>query len=404
MALKPKRPQGVAFVVTLGGLAAVTATAVDIFLPAQPSIGLAFGLPSSAGGALVSAYLFGYGPGMMLWGPLADRFGRLPPLYISLAAFVILAVVCAMTDSFEVLVIARCLQGVAGGGGPVIARAIARDMGGGARTIRLLTTVTAILSAAPLLSPIVGSGLLAVFEWPSVFWALAVFGVVMALATYLFLPETRPQIDRDAADTPSIPVAVKTLFRSRDFVVGAMLTATVFSGYAVLLSIGAAVAEVPYGIPPQHFGFLFAVAALALVMGSVCARLVAPRLGVERVVTTGAVIAGLAGAGLLLVGAGSPTLPVLWAAVTGYLLAFGMLFPTGTAKALEPAGRMAGLGASLIGAMQMLVGAAAATLGAAIFDGTHAALTTPMGITGLVCLVCRLIDLVTYRRRTNPSP
>ena len=128
MALKPKRAEGVAFVVTLGGLAAVTATAVDIFLPAQPSIGAAFGLPSSAGGALVSAYFLGYGPGMMLWGPLADRFGRLPPLYASLAAFVILAVVCATTDSFEVLVIARCLQGVAGGGGPVIARAIAREL------------------------------------------------------------------------------------------------------------------------------------------------------------------------------------------------------------------------------------------------------------------------------------
>ena len=402
MALKPKRTEGFAFVVTLGGLAAVTATAVDIFLPAQPSIGTAFDLPSSAGGVLVSAYFLGYGPGMMFWGLMADRFGRLPPLYISLAAFVILAVVCATTDSFEVLIIARCLQGVAGGGGPVIARAIARDMGGGARTIRLLTTVTTILSAAPLLSPIVGSGLLMVFEWPSVFWALAVFGVAMALATYLFLPETRPRIDGGGAATSSILIATKSLFRSRDFVVGTLLTATVFGGYAVLLSIGASVAEVPYGIPPQLFGFLFAVAALALVAGSVCARLVAPRLGVERVVTTGSVIAGLAGAGLLLVGAGSPTLPVLWAAVTGYLLAFGMLFPTGTAKALEPAGRMAGLGASLIGAMQMLVGAVGAALGAALFNGSHAALSTPMGIAGLLCLFCRLADLATDRQKLDP--
>jgi hypothetical protein len=65
VALKPKRTESFAFVVTLGGLAAVTATAVDIFLPAQPSIGTAFDLPSSAGGVLVSAYFLGYGPGMM---------------------------------------------------------------------------------------------------------------------------------------------------------------------------------------------------------------------------------------------------------------------------------------------------------------------------------------------------
>ena len=183
---------------------------------------------------------------MMLWGPLADRFGRLPPLYVSLAAFVILAVVSATTDSFEVLVIARSLQGVAGGGGPVIAR----DMGGGARIIRLLTTVTAIMSTAPLLSPIVGSGLLMVFEWPSVFWALMVFGAVLALATFLFIPETRPRTDGGEVGPPPILAAVSALFWSRDFVGGTLLTATVFGGYAMLLSIGASVAEVPYGIPP----------------------------------------------------------------------------------------------------------------------------------------------------------
>ena len=142
---------------------------------------------------------------------------------------------------------------------------------------------------------------------------------------------------------------------------------------------------------------------MALVTGSVCARLVAPRLGLERVVTTGAVIAGLAGAGLLIVGARAPSLAVLWTAVAVYLLAFGMLFPTGTAMALEPAGQMAGLGASLIGAMQMLTGAAAATLGAALFDGSHVALSTPMGIAGLLCLLTRLADLATNQRRSTPS-
>ncbi len=402
MALKSNRTEGVAFVMTLGGLAAVTATAVDIFLPAQPSIGTAFGLPSSAGGALVSAYFLGYGPGMMLWGPLADRFCRLGPLYISLVAFVLLAVICATTDSFEVLVIARCLQGVSGGGGPVIARAIARDMGGGTRTIRLLTTVTAIMSAAPLLSPIVGSGLLVVFEWPSVFWALSVFGAVIALATFLFIPETHPRTAGEVLGSPSFLLALGILFRSRDFVVGTTLTATVFGGYAVLLSIGASVAEVPYGIAPQFFGFLFAVAAVALVAGSVGSRYLAPRLGMERVVTTGSVLAGVAGVSLLLVGPGTPSLPVLWAAVTGYLLAFGMLFPTGTAKALEPAGRMAGFGASMIGAIQMTTGAAAAALGAALYDGTHIALGTLMGVAGLLCLFWRLADLATNRQRRTP--
>tara|TARA_Y100001934_G_scaffold245429_2_gene303657 strand:- start:5440 stop:6654 length:1215 start_codon:yes stop_codon:yes gene_type:complete len=403
VALKLKRTEGVAFVVTLAGLAAVTATAVDIFLPAQPMIGSIFGLPSGAGGVLIAAYFLGYGPGMMLWGPLADRYGRLPPLYISLIAFVVLAVVCATTDSFEVLVAARGLQGVAGGGGPVIARAIARDMGGGARTVRLLTTMTAIFSAAPLLSPIVGSGLLMVFEWPSVFWALVVFGALLILATVLFIPETRPRTTDGAQTPPSVLNNLGILLRARDFNVGMFLTTTVFAGYAVLLSIGASVAEKPYGIPPQLFGFLFAVAAVASVTGSVSARFMATRLGLERVISTGTAIVGVAGAGFLIIGAGTPSLPVLWVVVACYLLGFGMLFPTGTAKSLGPAGRMAGLGASVLGAVQMLTGAAAAALGAVMFDSTNFALSTLMGAAGLLCLVIRAIDMAAQRNTKTPS-
>lgn len=404
MALNLKRTDGAPFVVTLAGLAAVTATAVDIFLPAQPIIGSAFGLPSSAGGALISAYFLGYGLGMMLWGPLADRYGRLPPLYVSLITFVALAVLCANTDSFEILIIARGLQGVAGGGGPVIARAIARDMGGGVRTVRLLTTMTAIFSAAPLLSPIVGSLLLMVFDWSSVFWALGVFGALLIFATILFIPETRPKTVSDVHKSPSALISLGTLFRTPDFVVGILLTTTVFGGYAVLLSIGATIAEDPYGIPAQLFGFLFAAAAVASVAGSVGARVMAPSLGLEKVITTGSTIVGVAGVGFLIIGAGTPSLTVIWVAVACYLLGFGMLFPTGTAKSLEPAGRVAGLAASVLGAIQMLTGAGAAALGAMLFDSTHFALSTLMGCAGLLCYLIRIVDRATKASTTNQLP
>src|SRR3546814_16617797 len=81
-------------------LAAVTATAIDICIPAQPTIAQGFGVPASAGGALVTAYLLGYGLGQLFWGLLADRLGRLPPLPASLLCFVAASIVCATTDSF----------------------------------------------------------------------------------------------------------------------------------------------------------------------------------------------------------------------------------------------------------------------------------------------------------------
>ena len=85
----------VAFVAALGALTAVSATAIDICIPAQPRIAVELGADANAGAALVSAYLLGYGPGQMLWGPLADRFGRLPPMLLALGGFVLAALVCA---------------------------------------------------------------------------------------------------------------------------------------------------------------------------------------------------------------------------------------------------------------------------------------------------------------------
>src|SRR3546814_643552 len=171
-----KRTEGPAFVATLGRLSDVTATAISLCIPAQPTIAAGFGVPASSGGALVTAYLLGYGLGQLFWGLLADRFGRLPPLYVSLVCFVVASIVCATTGSFALLLAARGVQGIAGAAAPVIARAVARDQGGGIRSARLLSTMTVIVGLAPLLAPTIGSGLLTLFAWTAVFWFLAAFG------------------------------------------------------------------------------------------------------------------------------------------------------------------------------------------------------------------------------------
>ena len=139
-----------------------------------------------------------------------------------------------------------------------------------------------------------------VFDWSSVFWALGVFGALLIFATILFIPETRPKTVSDVHKSPSALISLGTLFRTPDFVVGILLTTRVFGGYAVLLSIGATIAEDPYGIPAQLFGFLFAAAAVASVAGSVGARLMAPSLGLEKVITTGSTIVGAVVLGAML--------------------------------------------------------------------------------------------------------
>lgn len=398
------RSNRLGFVVTLGALAAVSAMAVDICIPAQPRIADALGAQTGAGAALVGGYLLGYGPGQLVWGPLADRFGRLPPLLVSLAGFIAAGAVCATTGSFEVLIAARAAQGAMGGAAPVIARAIARDQGGGSASAALLSTMMVILGAAPLLAPAVGSGLLTLFSWPALFWSLVVFGIATAIASLVFLPAYLPAI----APRPLSPARViedsRGLFREADFRVGLGISSAIFSGYAALLAMGAAVTAEHYGVTAEAFGPVFTIAASAFVLGSVAARQALGRHGVETVLTLGSAIAGVSGLLLLATLAWRPELPVFWGVVSLYVLAFGMILPCATAKALEPAGAMAGTGSSLIGLIQTMAGATGAALAPlSLFADSFHGLVWVMAGGALLCAAIRGLSLGRCNTR-RPRP
>ncbi len=386
------------FVLTLGALAAVTATAVDICIPAQPEIARELGQDPKAGAQLVSFFLLGYGPGQLFWGPLSDRYGRLPLLSLSLVGFLIASLVCATTSSMELLIWARFVQGLLGGGAPVIARAIARDQGGGPQTAALISTMTIVLGAAPLVAPSIGSGLLTLTDWRGIFWFLVLFALMLLVLVFLFL---RGQ-SKTAARPALIPYLVSALliFRARDFLLGTAISSAVFLGYAAFLSVGAVVAQERYDVSPAAFGPIFAIAALAFILGSVGARQAIKRVSLDRVILVGAVLGALAGLGLFINANEELSLVSLWALLSGYVLGFGMLLPVAVSKALEPAGPAAGAASSMMGVIQVLSGALGAELAASdLFTSTYEALCLLMPAAMVVALSMAVLSLVLGRRR-----
>ena len=388
------------FIVTLTALTALSATTVDICIPAQPTIASSFGAQPEAGGIIVSAYLLGYGPGQLFWGPLADRYGRMRPLMVGLLGFILVSIGCVFATSLDSLALLRIAQGLFGGSGPVIARAIARDQGGGQRTARLLATIAMIFGAAPMLAPVLGSGLLLVTDWTGQFWFLAGLGVALVFAAQRFVgPGARGPRPRDAVKSSYLGTVAK-LLRERDFVVGCGALMSVFFGYATLISIGSAMTETRYGISPAGFGPLFALAASAVIFGPWLGRRILRTRSTVFALRVGAGICALASLALLIMAGLNASLPVLWSAVFGYVLGFGMLIPLANAIALEPAGEAAGLASSLLGAAPTLAGAAGAGLAAgAGFASPYQAICTIMGGSGLLCLA--VVVLGTMRRSTN---
>lgn len=376
----------VSFVVTLTALTALSATTVDISLPSLPTIAESFRQRPESGGALISAYLLGYGPGQLLWGPLADRFGRIPPLIVGLIGFILITIACVFVRSFEGLVALRVAQGVFGGSGPVIARAIARDQGGGQRTAQLLATIAMIFGAAPMLAPVLGSGILLVTDWTGQFWFLAGLGVVLIAATRFFVSPIARRPAPSEGPRRRYFATLIALLGKRDFVIGAAALTTSFFGYATLISIGAAMTEERYGIAPAEFGPLFAIPASAVIIGPWLGRRILRTQTPMFALRVGAAICALASLGLLAMAPVAVPLVALWCAVFVYILGFGMVIPLANAIALEPAGEYAGMASSWLGAMPTLAGAGGAAFAASTaFASAYQGICLTMAGSGLAC-------------------
>ena len=388
------------FIFALGALAAISATAIDITIPAQPQIARAFGADPAAGASLVSSYFWGYALGQLLWGTLSDRFGRLRPLTIALTGFLITCVVCAFAPSFTVLVLARLAQGFFGGAAPITVRAIARDQGGGGQTASLLATTSMIIGMAPLLAPPLASGLLLVFDWRSAFWFLFLFTVVVLVAVRLYMKEPASH-GITPGGVGSLRMALP-LLRNFEFLCGAVTFAVLGLGYFALLSVGSAAAEQRYGVTPQAFGPLFSLVAVGFLCGSYAARRTVARFDRDKLLLGACLISAVSGA--LMAATLELELPqwLFWLLLAAYDFGFGFGGPIAMAKALEPAGKTAGAAASLMGIVSLTIAASSAQLNATgLFATAYHAIGFQMAAAGLFCLALQLVVL--WRRRAEAS-
>lgn len=383
----------------LAGLICLSAIAIDITLVALPQTAAALGGDPLRSGLIVTAYLAGFAPGQLLWGLLADRYGRRPPVVASLVAFVLATAACALAGSFGALLAARFVQGLAGGAGPVLSRTIVRDFATDAAGARLLALLTAVLGAAPLLAPLLGALLLELMSWRSIFWITAVYGVVLFVIALARLPESLPARTADAPAALSLAERTARLARSREFRLGAALVALPFAGYHTLLALYPAVAILEHRLGEAQFAALFAATAACFVAGSTVSRLLVLRAGVPRLMLVAALLC-LAGAALALLGrGGAHGLTWLGFGAGLYVLGVGQMLPLATTLALRGAHGMAGWAAALLGLVQ-IGGGALVSYGAAATAAPGRALTAVL----LVCALATLLAVIGGWPRSAPQP
>ena len=376
-----------AFVVMIASLMAMNAFAIDAMLPALPAIGADLGIAAENDRQwIVTAYLLGFGGAQLIYGPLADRYGRRPVLIAGVGIYVVFAAICAFAPTFETLLIARAIQGIGAASTRVLAISIVRDCYSGRTMARVMSLTFIVFLGIPIIAPSVGQLIILVGPWRWIFGVLAIFSAAVLIWAVLKLPETLHPEDRIPIRFNRIMDAYRQSLSSR-MAVGYMLAMTVITG-ALFGFINSA---------QQIFADTFDAADLfaitfAMIAGSIAiASLVNSRL-VERLGTRflshwaliGFIVMSAIHAGVALMGWES-----LWsfaALQMATMFFFGLLAGNFGAMAMEPLGHIAGTASSVQGFISGVGGALAGFAIGQSFDGTSAPLALGFTVAGLMAL------------------
>lgn len=357
-------------ILILGALSAFAPLAIDFYLPAFPAMALAFGTDEQHVQVTLAAYFLGLSIGQLVYGPIADRFGRRVPLLTGVVLFTVASLACAFAPNLDWLIGARFVQALGGCAGMVISRAIVSDKCDAVGSAKVFSQLMLVMGLAPILAPMLGGLLVNTTGWQSIFLVLTGFSALAAVAVAMGLPESMP------ADMPRQPLSGSL----RQY--GRLLADRVFLGHALTGGIAIAgmfayIAGSPfvfiklYGVPAEHFGWLFGTNAAGFILvAQVNARLLAKRG--PAFLLARAVWVYLA-AGLALLAVSALHTEKLWPLLIPLFIciaSLGCILPNASACAMNGQGARAGSASALLGCLQFSVAAGAASLVGILYDGT----------------------------------
>lgn len=340
--------------ILITSLVALGPLSTDFYLPALPAIGAALGADVASTQLTLSVFLFGFAVGQLAYGPLSDRYGRRPVLLVGIVLYMLASVVCTIATSIEALIAARFLQALGACAGPVLGRAIVRDVYGPQDSARMLSYIGTAMALAPLAGPVIGGWLTVWSGWRASFVFLTVYSVILTVAVWRMLGETNGHRDAAAASPGRLLKNFGTLLRDRRYRGVLLCNALAYSGLFAFISASPFVFINMFGFSPQGMGLAFGVMVSGYMSGSTISGRLSRRFGPERLLHRGTlvgVLAGLTMLGLALGGVHHPLavmIPMWFSAA-----AIGLVMPNAAAIGMAPYPQMAGSAASLMGFSQM---------------------------------------------------
>lgn len=267
----------------LAGLAALAPFAIDTYLPAFPTLEGDLQATPLALQQSLTFYLLPYAL-MTLWhGAISDSIGRITTIKWGLGVFVLASIGCAFATNIETLWFFRALQGISGGAGNVVARAMVRDLFEGAQAQRVMATVQMLFGIAPAIAPIIG-GLLLGIHWQAIFVFLALYSAVSLWAAIRYLPETMPAQQRLPLSAKQVIKDYRIIFGDKEFNYVVFALGANFAGFFLYVLASPVFLVKHLGLTEQQFGWMFIPTVCGMVLGSYLAKRAAGRYAKHKVI------------------------------------------------------------------------------------------------------------------------
>jgi DHA1 family bicyclomycin/chloramphenicol resistance-like MFS transporter len=353
-----KNYESVPFIILLGSLTAFDPLSIDMYLPAFPDIGKSFSVSTSSVELSLSVFFIGLALGQLIYGPMADIYGRKKPLLIGMFIYFLASIGCSFSKNIEMFIVFRILQALGGCSGMVITRAIVSDLFDKKRAAHIYSMLMLVMGVAPIVAPLLGGYIAKFLGWRAIFDVLAFLSLISLFCTALFLPETHvPTLNKSqkpAFSTLFLPTlkGYVSLLSEKSFVAYSLSAGLLRAAMFAYIVGSPYVFITLFKVPADKYGWIFGVNAMGIISASQVNRLLLKHFSLENIYKNVMNITLLLSFILFLNAYFFNSLTLILIPLFLLITSMGFVFPNSAALSLAHQGHRAGIASALLGTLQ----------------------------------------------------
>ncbi len=369
----------------LAAIIAVSPLAIDMYLPAMPKLAEHFFTQMPLVQNSLSIYLFGYAIGMLVFGPMADKYSRRGLVMLGLTGFILTTLALTYVKNIEQFIALRFFQAFIGSAATVVVPGIINQLYG-KDTAKGLSYVSMIMMLAPMIAPSIGSALL-LHSWQMIFYVLAIYALIIFLCSFYFLPEVKSVKKREEFSVLQRYKIVFSNKKARLDLISSMMVSLAFFAYITAIPF---VYLTVFKVSEFTFSILFALNVFALMSAHFINTRLVTRVGSRRMLNYGVLLSIIAATSLFLANILSLPLPYHVVAILPLMGSLSMISVNANALILQEFTEHTGTATAVNGTLRFGVGALAGPILAVFYDGSALPFAGLMLVSVLTVLVCQL--------------